>query len=72
LYADSTDSEPPEVKNAAFWHLSRKHDLTAGGRVEYVTTGPEGDRHPGVVGGAGRRPPCSLDFEDELIAAGVR
>ena len=58
-------STPKERTNGpAFWRPSRKHDLTAGGRVEYVTTGPEGDRHPGVVGGAGRRPPCSLDFED--------
>ncbi len=40
------------------------HDLTPGGIVTYVMTGPEGDKHHGWWRVAAVSPPRSLEFED--------
>ena len=40
------------------------HDLTPGGRVAYVMTGPEGDRHAGWWRVLSVEPPHHLAFED--------
>jgi len=40
------------------------HDLTAGGEVTYVMTGPEGDRHRGWWRVTSVAPPTSLEFTD--------
>jgi len=42
------------------------HDLTAGGRVLYYMTGPEGDRHHGLWQVASVDAPSSLQFEDSF------
>lgn len=41
-----------------------EHDLTVGGTVAYLMTGPEGDRHRGWWRVRGVDPPRSLEFED--------
>jgi uncharacterized protein YndB with AHSA1/START domain len=41
-----------------------EHDLTAGGRVSYFMTGPEGDRHHGWWRVTTSDPPMLLEFED--------
>ncbi len=40
------------------------HDLTPGGRVTYVMTGPEGDQHRGWWRVLALDPPRRLEFED--------
>jgi uncharacterized protein YndB with AHSA1/START domain len=40
------------------------HDLTPGGQVKYLMTGPEGDTHHGVLRVTAVRPPTSLEFTD--------
>ena len=42
------------------------HDLTAGGRVRYYMTGPEGDRHHGLWQIVAVDAPSSLEFEDSF------
>ena len=42
----------------------RDHDLTIGGRVTYVMTGPEGDTHAGWWRIRSVQPPHSLEFDD--------
>ena len=42
------------------------HELTAGGRVQYYMTGPEGDRHHGLWQVVGVDAPTSLEFEDSF------
>lgn len=41
-----------------------EHDLTAGGRVTYLMTGPEGDTHHGWWRISSANPPKSLEFTD--------
>ncbi len=41
-----------------------RHDLTPGGEVTYVMTGPEGDTHRGVWRVRAVEPPASLEFTD--------
>ena len=40
------------------------HDLTAGGQVKYLMTGPEDDTHHGVWRVTAVHPPTSLEFTD--------
>ena len=40
------------------------HDLTPGGRVKYLMTGPEGETHHGVWRVTALDPPTSLEFTD--------
>ena len=40
------------------------HDLTPGGQVKYLMTGPEGDTHHGVWRVTAVDPPTSLEFTD--------
>ena len=40
------------------------HDLTPGGQVKYLMTGPEGDMHHGVWRVTAVHPPTSLEFTD--------
>jgi len=40
------------------------HDLTPGGQVTYLMTGPEGDAHHGVWRVTAVHPPTSLEFTD--------
>ena len=40
------------------------HDLTPGGQVKYLMTGPEGDTHHGVWRVTAVHPPTSLEFTD--------
>jgi uncharacterized protein YndB with AHSA1/START domain len=40
------------------------HDLTPGGQVEYLMTGPEGEMHQGVWRVTAVDPPTSLEFTD--------
>jgi uncharacterized protein YndB with AHSA1/START domain len=40
------------------------HDLTPGGQVEYLMTGPEGEMHHGVWRVTAVDPPTSLEFTD--------
>ena len=41
-----------------------KHDLSPGGEVTYLMTGPEGDTHHGVWRVTAVDPPTSLEFTD--------
>ena len=43
-----------------------KHDLSPGGEVTYLMTGPEGDTHHGVWRVTAVDPPTSLEFTDAL------
>jgi uncharacterized protein YndB with AHSA1/START domain len=47
-----------------------EHDLTPGGRVTYVMTGPEGDRHAGWWRVLAVHAPHSLEYEDGFADAG--
>ena len=40
------------------------HDLTPGGQVKYMMTGPEGDTHHGVWRVTAVHPPTALEFTD--------
>jgi uncharacterized protein YndB with AHSA1/START domain len=40
------------------------HDLTPGGQVKYLMTGPEGETHHGVWRVTALEPPTSLEFTD--------
>jgi uncharacterized protein YndB with AHSA1/START domain len=40
------------------------HDLTPGGQVKYLMTGPEGETHHGVLRVTAVHPPTSLEFTD--------
>ena len=42
------------------------HELTAGGRVQYYMTGPEGDRHHGLWQIVNVNAPGSLEFADSF------
>jgi len=42
------------------------HELTAGGRVQYYMTGPEGDRHHGLWKIVNVNAPRSLEFADSF------
>jgi uncharacterized protein YndB with AHSA1/START domain len=41
-----------------------RHELSAGGEVAYLMTGPEGDKHHGVWRVSAVDPPTSLQFTD--------
>src|SRR5919197_1074395 len=45
-----------------------KHDLTPGGQVRYVMTGPEGDTHHGVWTVTAVHPPTSREFPAAFAA----
>ena len=45
------------------------HDLTPGGQVKYLMTGPEGDTHHGVWRVTAVHPPTSLEFTDAFAEA---
>jgi uncharacterized protein YndB with AHSA1/START domain len=47
-----------------------KHDLSPGGEVTYLMTGPEGDTHHGVWRVTGVDPPASLEFTDAFADSG--
>jgi uncharacterized protein YndB with AHSA1/START domain len=47
-----------------------EHDLRPGGRVSYVMTGPEGDRHPGYWDVVEVDPPHRLLFADGFADEG--
>jgi uncharacterized protein YndB with AHSA1/START domain len=46
-----------------------EHDLTAGGRVVYYMTSPEGERHYGMWKVDAVEPPASLEFTDAFADA---
>jgi uncharacterized protein YndB with AHSA1/START domain len=45
------------------------HDLTPGGRVEYLMTGPEGETHHGAWRVTAVHPPTALEFTDAFAEA---
>jgi len=47
-----------------------KHDLSPGGEVTYLMTGPEGDTHHGVWRVTAVDPPASLEFTDAFADSG--
>ena len=47
-----------------------KHELSPGGEVAYLMTGPEGDEHRGVWRVSAVDPPTALEFTDAFADAG--
>ena len=47
-----------------------KHELSPGGGVAYLMTGPEGDEHRGVWRVSAVDPPTALEFTDAFADAG--
>jgi uncharacterized protein YndB with AHSA1/START domain len=45
------------------------HDLTPGGRVEYLMTGPDGETHHGAWRVTAVHPPTALEFTDAFAEA---
>jgi uncharacterized protein YndB with AHSA1/START domain len=46
-----------------------KHDLSPGGEVAYLMTGPDGDKHHGVWRVSAVDPPTTLEFTDAFADA---
>jgi uncharacterized protein YndB with AHSA1/START domain len=68
VYADPRQLERvwgPPTYPATF----HDHDLTPGGRMNYVMTGPEGDQHAGIWEVTAVSAPRSFEFDDAFADA---